>query len=327
MPREMRRTTLALLITAGCYSPNEDAKSSMTGADADASTSAASGTMSSTTMSATTVATSDDGVVTTEPGDTTAPTEPGTSTDPGSSGGPGDPFCGDGNIDPGEDCDDGEANALTAACRPDCNVATCGDGDIWAGVEGCDDGEGDNVLEVGACAPDCSRVIEERVIVQPGGAPQNADFRNNPVAFADSLCEFGFAAMFAYPNVREAALDPFDTSRSLDWVLQPYTAYFNDDGELLWITDAVPLLGVRDGTQHPLLDTVRPPESPLYRKITGMTDGWLTRVDNTCSLWTDATPGNASVGNPHSATEFLDSGEFRDCDDFNGRVGVYCVEQ
>jgi hypothetical protein len=329
MPRNLRRTTVALLILGGCYSPNEDATRPMQADDdGDASTTAASGTMSATTMSATTLATSDDGVASTEPGDTTAPTEPGSSTDPGSSAGPADPSCGDGNIDPGEDCDDGEANALTAACRPDCNVATCGDGDIWAGVEGCDDGEGDNVLEVGACAPDCSRVIEERLITETSGVIASGDFGNNPVAFADSLCDAGSAAMFAYPNVREAALDPFDTSESIDWVLDPYTAYVNDDGDVVWITDDVPLLGVRDGAQQPLLVAVSPCVTGcVYRKLTGMVDGWLTRVENTCSLWSDGSPGNVAVGNAHTEDEFLDSGEFRDCSDFNGRVGVYCVEQ
>ncbi len=281
-------------------------------------------------MSATTVATSDDGVVTTEPGDTTAPTEPGTSTDPGSSDGPADPFCGDGTIDPGEDCDDGEANALTAACRPDCNVATCGDGDIWAGVEGCDDGEGDNVLEVGACAPDCSRVIEEPAINAGGGGlmANDGDFGNNPVAFADSTCDPGELAMFAYPNVREAAVDPFDVSGAIDWVLQPYTAYTNPLGEVVWITDDVPLLGVRDGEQQPLLALLSPcqPGGCIYSKATGLTDGWLTRTTFTCSLWSDNTTGNARSGDPHDLNDFLDSGELEPCHDFN-RISMYCVEQ
>ncbi len=39
------------------------------------------------------------------------------------------PACGDGIIDPGEACDDGDDNATVAdACRPDCVRPTCGDG-------------------------------------------------------------------------------------------------------------------------------------------------------------------------------------------------------
>jgi hypothetical protein len=166
------------------------------------------------------------------------------------------------------------------------------------------------------------------LITETSGVIASGDFGNNPVAFADSLCDAGSAAMFAYPNVREAALDPFDTSESIDWVLDPYTAYVNDDGDVVWITDDVPLLGVRDGAQQPLLVAVSPCVTGcVYRKLTGMVDGWLTRVENTCSLWSDGSPGNVAVGNAHTEDEFLDSGEFRDCSDFNGRVGVYCVEQ
>ncbi len=50
------------------------------------------------------------------------------------------PFCGDGVVDPDETCDDGDANADDAACSSTCQLATCGDGLLLAGVEACDDG-------------------------------------------------------------------------------------------------------------------------------------------------------------------------------------------
>ena len=48
--------------------------------------------------------------------------------------------CGDGVVQMrnGEQCDEGEANAATAACLPSCVAASCGDGNIWAGMEACD---------------------------------------------------------------------------------------------------------------------------------------------------------------------------------------------
>lgn len=49
------------------------------------------------------------------------------------------PLCGDGNRDPGEECDDGDANADTKACKLDCTAARCGDGFTHDGVEECDD--------------------------------------------------------------------------------------------------------------------------------------------------------------------------------------------
>ena len=46
-------------------------------------------------------------------------------------------LCGDGVVDPGEECDDGGANVFEpGACRPDCTLPVCGDGILdgcWVG--------------------------------------------------------------------------------------------------------------------------------------------------------------------------------------------------
>ena len=49
------------------------------------------------------------------------------------------PRCGDGVVDPGELCDDGNRDDGDA-CRNTCEPARCGDGVVWRGVEACDDG-------------------------------------------------------------------------------------------------------------------------------------------------------------------------------------------
>ncbi len=67
-----------------------------------------------------------------------------------SSGGP-DPVCGDANLDPGEQCDDGDDDN-NDACLDTCEVATCGDGFLYAALEECDDGNNDPEV----CAADCS---------------------------------------------------------------------------------------------------------------------------------------------------------------------------
>ncbi len=323
-------TLLCALLVGACYSPNDDPAASA-GSDAESSS---SGNPSTTTMTGTTVAETTLSTTTADDAESTGTESSGDATSSsadGSSGPPPDPFCGDGNVDPNEECDDGEANALTAACRPDCTPASCGDGDLWAGVEACDDGEGDNVLEVGACAPDCSRVIEEKVI-ELGSEISDGDFGNNPVAFADSACGPGSLAMFAYPNVREAALDPFDSSRAVDWVLRPYTAYTREDGTLLWITDDTPLLGVREGAQEDLLAGVVPgcPLCINLSAITGLDDGWTTAVANSCSLWSSGSPGiEPDLGDPYSVDEFIVDGNpgfHGDCESLSF-VYVYCVEQ
>ena len=73
------------------------------------------------------------------------------ATDTASSSGAG-PVCGDGQIDPGEECDDAANNADDAACTAGCKTAVCGDTLVLQGVEGCDDG---NLDDGDGCGADC----------------------------------------------------------------------------------------------------------------------------------------------------------------------------
>lgn len=61
------------------------------------------------------------------------------------------PFCGDGVIDPGEECDDGNFDDRDE-CSTLCAAPRCGDG-IVQGFEECDDG---NLIDDDFCANDCS---------------------------------------------------------------------------------------------------------------------------------------------------------------------------
>ncbi len=58
--------------------------------------------------------------------------------------------CGDGMLDPGEECDDGN-NVGGDGCRPDCTEEDCGDGILDPG-EDCDDG---NNVGGDGCGPNC----------------------------------------------------------------------------------------------------------------------------------------------------------------------------
>ncbi len=60
--------------------------------------------------------------------------------------------CGNGIVETGEACDEGEANADTGACKPDCSAAYCGDGLVQEGVEVCDDG---NAVDDDGCSNAC----------------------------------------------------------------------------------------------------------------------------------------------------------------------------
>jgi cysteine-rich repeat protein len=62
------------------------------------------------------------------------------------------PDCGNGVVDPGEACDDGNTTN-TDACLSNCTAARCGDGYVWAGHEACDDG---NTANTDACLSSCT---------------------------------------------------------------------------------------------------------------------------------------------------------------------------
>jgi cysteine-rich repeat protein len=83
-----------------------------------------------------------------------------------------DPICGDGVLDEGEECDDGEANSDTEpdACRTLCVLPWCGDGVTDSG-EACDDGTpwgGDG------CTPVCT--VEDGLLEsEPNDSPDEAE--------------------------------------------------------------------------------------------------------------------------------------------------------
>ena len=67
--------------------------------------------------------------------------EPGSSSEVVTTGAA--PVCGDGRQDPGEACDDGDADDADE-CLQGCVLAACGDGEVQVGVEACDDGNDDD---------------------------------------------------------------------------------------------------------------------------------------------------------------------------------------
>ena len=75
----------------------------------------------------------------------------GTGVGSGGNGGAGG-SCGNGMVDIGEQCDDGDLDN-TDACLVGCVNAACGDGFVQAGVEQCDDG---NVIGGDGCSAACT---------------------------------------------------------------------------------------------------------------------------------------------------------------------------
>ncbi len=341
----------ALALAPGCFSPDEeveiassenaDASSGSTGeasTDGPTTNDSTSGPTSGPTTSDPTTANPTGDPTTEDPTEdpTTDPTEDPT-VDPTSGGE--DPFCGDGTIDPGEECDDGlDNNGLDQSCLPDCNLNVCGDGNIGPD-EFCDDGDDDNLFEVGACAPDCSRVIEEKVI--SFSSPfEGGNLQPNPVGFADGQCPAGTRALFAVAGVRQATNGtPFEADATIDWPLEPYTAYVRSTGTLIWMTDSVPLLGVRDGAAQPLenpvgLECTIPPCLIYGPALTGLNPNWTTALSDNCNGWnSDSDASQLRRAYVNSPTEYLASSDLVGCSLENvSGLGFelprfYCVEQ
>lgn len=86
--------------------------------------------------------------------DSTGSTGTSDASDASSSSTAAGPTCGDGQLDPSEECDLGADNSDAGYCKHNCRIATCGDGLVWIGVETCDEGGANNNL-YGGCTPQC----------------------------------------------------------------------------------------------------------------------------------------------------------------------------
>jgi cysteine-rich repeat protein len=132
----------------------------------------------------------------TSTGTTTSTTTTSSSTTgPGGGGGAGgaEPVCGDGNVDDGEECDDGVDNADTAACKSDCTDQACGDGFVGPAEE-CDEGA-DNA-DTAACKSDCTSQACGDGFVGPGeecdSGAANADTAACKSDCTSQVCGDGF---------------------------------------------------------------------------------------------------------------------------------------
>jgi cysteine-rich repeat protein len=89
--------------------------------------------------------------------------------------------CGDGVVDPGEECDDGNADP-TDGCLPSCKLAQCGDGIVRSGVEQCDDG---NTQGQDGCSATCTA---EGPPATWSCDPSYYDEGGHPSAYCDCGC-------------------------------------------------------------------------------------------------------------------------------------------
>ena len=99
-------------------------------------------------------------------------------------------FCGNGEVDAGEECDEGlqNSNAPNAACRINCSLASCGDGILDFTQELCDDG---NNLPGDGCDRFCKPEASAAPVapIQVAGAIQFPVQQTTPTQVAGQFTE------------------------------------------------------------------------------------------------------------------------------------------
>lgn len=320
----------------------------------------ASGTSTGVTPMTTSVSVgSDPGESTAGPGtDTGTGTSGGDTDQEGSSSGGGD-LCGNGVMDEGEQCDDGE-NAEDSACTPECKQATCGDGytytdgeeecdegalnamdsdvcthlcqipecgdEFTAMSEACDSGE-NNGAGKGFCSADCEAPVMVELEIRVTNATTLGALSKNDkqgVAAADEYCKtFGpnWKAMISDGMFRVASETGWSNVGQKTWVLLPYTAYLNANLGLIGVTGKDSLLG--DPQTGALINTIGVVQSQVW---TGLNDDWTSSEDN-CDNWKSSNAQNKGVVG--QALDKLDS--YLRLDDVEGFCNtprrLYCVQQ
>lgn len=104
------------------------------------------------------------------------------------------------------------------------------------------------------------------------------------MAGADTYCQSQFGERgstwkaLMVGGGRTATVTPNAGDGQEDWVVHPYTEYYNWEGRLSWVTHDVALLGVRDGQR---VDLLQPATEPYAYPWSGYADDWTTVSDQT----------------------------------------------
>jgi hypothetical protein len=235
------------------------------------------------------------------------------------------PSCGDSVVDAGEECDKGAQNSAVAygqgLCTDKCKWAPyCGD-NIKNGPEKCDGG-GSGSTALGACNPECTGFYEKRFIYRT-----NQTYATNMggISGADGICVAEFGAQFKALLVggsRRATVTPLVGDGQQDWVIHKYTHYYNASDQLIWRTDGIALLGVREGQRMNLYASVYDAGAGIYA-WGGYSSDWATLADKTCSGWTLGT----MAGDPFSAAFSLDDLTYGNLEPCGRSQYVLCTQQ
>lgn len=177
-----RSCVIPLLFGSACFDPDPPSVTSEGSSSTGPETTSTSATDSATTTEST------EGTESTEASTSTSGTEAsstGESSTESSSDDAPVAVCGDGQLDPEEECDDGN-DIDTDACTTTCTTATCGDGFVQEGVEACDDANGS---DTDACLSTCVAASCGDGFIQEGAeACDDADLNGGEYGVCNAQC-------------------------------------------------------------------------------------------------------------------------------------------
>jgi hypothetical protein len=116
------------------------------------------------------------------------------------------------------------------------------------------------------------------------------------ISGADAHCADAFGSGWKALLVggsRRATVTPFLADGQQDWVIHRYTHYYNAEDQLVWRTDGVPLLAVRNGRRENIFAPLFDNASGIYA-WSGYELDWRTQPDDpltargTCQGWTSS---------------------------------------
>jgi len=151
-------------------------------------------------------------------------------------------FCGDGDPSPTDACDDGNQDN-SDACINTCDVASCGDGHIWSGKESCDDGNTANCDGCETCEPRHWLAIPK---VAAGAGARTNDVV--PLSALGSVCFEAWALVPANQfGVYLTSTTPAEASFALRCTSGTVDAFVYNAAGSIFVTAAV---GCDDGAWH-----------------------------------------------------------------------------
>lgn len=256
------------------------------------------------------------------------------------------PICGNGIVERGEECDDGNPDS-SDDCLPTCNLAFCGDGFIHEGTEVCDDGTNDGSYN--GCAGDCAA---------PG--PFCGDELVQDVEDCDesspscSSCAFvvrrAFVSSTSFSGELEAVIVDLPGALEADQIC----AFLGKKNGLgggfkAWVSDQTSVLDRFDTTFHGIYALVDGTQvahgwveltdgnldSPIHLTEKGVsinvsvwtattTSGQLSLEEESCSGWVDGTAN--SLGQVGSSSRSDDDWTAFDDQPCSAPAHLYCIE-